>query len=183
MIDWWRLAPDLRARAGGLDLPNPFRRGLAVPLGPAERAIPSAADGIVEHPPAPARAGAADPVTGGWSSDAAAVVRAARAAAASGGGRVRVQGEGPLAEAVRALVAGPEGDDGLGGDAGVSVVVDVDPTSASVAAGLAPLGSEGVLLVAGRVGRVDLDVQIDVHRRGATVAGVPAPQGGAVQDG
>ena len=69
VLEWWRLAPDLRARAGGLDLPNPFRRGLAVPLGPAERS-PRSAAGIVEHPPAPARAGAADPVTGGWSSDA-----------------------------------------------------------------------------------------------------------------
>ena len=67
--------------------------------------------------------------------------------------------------------------------AGVSVVVDVDPTSASVAAGLASLGPDGVLLVAGRVGRVDLDVQTEVHRRGATIAGVPAPRGGAVQDG
>ncbi len=37
MIEWWRLAPDLRVRAGGLDLPNPFRRGLDVPLPPAER--------------------------------------------------------------------------------------------------------------------------------------------------
>jgi choline dehydrogenase-like flavoprotein/threonine dehydrogenase-like Zn-dependent dehydrogenase len=181
VLEWWRLAPDLRARAGGLDLPNPFRRGLAVPLGPAERS-PRAAAGIVEHPPAPARAGAADPVTGGWSSDAAAVVRAARAAG-GGGGRVRVQGEGRLAEAVRALVAAPDGDDGLGGDARVSVVVDVDPTSASVAAGLASLGPDGVLLVAGRVGRVDVDVQTEVHRRGATIAGVPAPRGGAVQDG
>jgi choline dehydrogenase-like flavoprotein/threonine dehydrogenase-like Zn-dependent dehydrogenase len=186
VLDWWRLAPDLRARAGGLDVPNPFRRGLAVPLGPAER-VPPAATGIVEHPAAPARRGADDPVTGGWSSDPAAIVRAARAAVAhsSGGGPVRVQGAGPLAEAVRALVAEPEraDGDGAGGDPGVAVVVDVDPTAASVAAGLAALGPDGVLLVAGRVGRVVLDVQTDVHKRGATISGVPAPEDGAVQDG
>ena len=52
-----------------------------------------------------------------------------------------------------------------------------------MAAGLASLGPDGVLLVAGRVGRVDLDVQTEVHRRGATIAGVPAPRDGAVQDG
>jgi hypothetical protein len=86
---------------------------------------------------------------------------------------------------VRALVAEPDGDggDGPGGDPGVAVVVDVDPTAASVAAGLATLGPDGVLLVAGRVGRVVLDVQTDVHKRGATISGVPAPEDGAVQDG
>ena len=189
VIDWWRLAPDLRAHPGAIDLPNPFRRGLVLPLGPAERDRP-AADDVADHPGAPSRAGAAEPVVGGWSSDAAAVAAAARAGAsagvggvgtgAGGDGRVRVQGEGPLADAVRALVAtGP----GSGPDGPVTVVVDVDPTAASVAAGLSVLGPAGVLVVAGRVGPVDLDVQTEVHKRGTTVAGVAGPDGGTVQDG
>ena len=185
VIDWWRLAPDLRARAGGLDLPNPFRRGLDVPPGPGERAHPAAPD-VAEHPAPPARPGAADPVTGGWCSDAAAVARAARTVGRPGG-VVRVQGEGVLAEAVRALVdrSGDEGGDATTGrpSEAATVVVDVDPTSSSVTAALSTLGADGVVLVAGRIGRLELDVQTDVHRRGATVAGVPAPHDGGGQDG
>ncbi|HKY69010.1 MAG TPA: hypothetical protein VJM49_21660, partial [Acidimicrobiales bacterium] len=64
-----------------------------------------------------------------------------------------------------------------------TAVVDVDPTGASVVAGLADLGPDGVLLVAGRVGPVDLDVQTEVHKRGATIAGVPPGPGDAGQDG
>ncbi len=95
---------------------------------------------------------------------------------------MRVQGEGALAEAVQALLTDVAADpDGDGGE--TTVVVDVDPTSASVTAALSALGPDGVVLVAGRVGRVEIDVQTDVHRRGATVAGVPAPQDGAGQDG
>ncbi len=187
VIEWWRLAPDLRARAGGLDLPNPFRRGLDPPLPPGERTGPGDR-ATTHHPTAPARRGADEPVVGGWSADAAAIARAARAAAVSqtggspGAGRVRVQGDGALAEAVQALLTDVVGDaERDGGEA--AVVVDVDPTSSTVTAALSTLGPDGVVLVAGRVGRVEIDVQTDVHRRGATVAGVPAPQDGAGQDG
>jgi choline dehydrogenase-like flavoprotein/threonine dehydrogenase-like Zn-dependent dehydrogenase len=203
VIDWWRLAPDLRAHPGAIDVPNPFRRGLTVPPGPGERARPAPAP-VTDHPAAPPRPGAGEPVVGGWSSDVGAVAAAARGAARGHGASVRVQGDGPLASAVRARLAAGAEDPGPGPDTGSgtgtgaealagagpaggapapTVVVDVDPTSASVAAGLAGLGPDGVLVVAGRVGPVDLDVQTEVHKRGATVAGVAGPAPAAVQDG
>jgi hypothetical protein len=132
---------------------------------------------VADHPEAPARRGGSDPVVGGRSSDPAAVAAAARDAAA--GGAVRVQGDGLLAAEVRARVDGGPGGD----ESGATAVVDVDPTSASLAAALAGLGPDGVVVVAGRVGRVDLDVQTLVHRSGATVAGVTAPVAGVVEDG
>lgn len=104
---------------------------------------------------------------------------------------MRVQGDSPLAGAIRALVDPARGNgahDGAGraatgdGDDRVGVVVDVDPTSSSVTTGLARLGPDGVLLVAGRVGAVELDVQTEVHRRGATIAGVAPAAGGAGRD-
>ena len=48
VIDWWRLAPDLRAHPGAIDLPNPFRRGLVPPLRPSARR--PAADDVADHP-------------------------------------------------------------------------------------------------------------------------------------
>ena len=192
VIDWWRLAPDLRARPGGLGLPNPFRQGLVEPLGPAERRDPPPAP--LDHAPAPARPGVAEPVVRGPSSDAAAVAAAARALAA--GGAVRVQGDGALAAAVADLVGdlvgrpdaadGTDRPDGPDADTAVvppRVVVDVGPTGESVAAGLAALGPDGVLLVAGRVGRVELDVQTELHRRGTTIAGVSTAAPAAGDDG
>jgi hypothetical protein len=58
-----------------------------------------------------------------------------------------------------------------------AVVIDIDPTGESVATGLAALGPTGTLVVAGRVEPVDIDVQSDIHKRGATVVGV-APGAG-----
>jgi 2-desacetyl-2-hydroxyethyl bacteriochlorophyllide A dehydrogenase len=54
VIEWWRLAPELRIHEGPLKLPNPARRGLTAPA----RAIRDHAGGvapIVEHPRAPLR--------------------------------------------------------------------------------------------------------------------------------
>ena len=188
VIEWWRLAPDLRARAGGLDLPNPFRRGLAVPLR-ARRARAVRPPRHRRPPAGAAAAGAAEPVVGGWSADAG-----RRGPGGAGGRRVRdgrlaggrrgagpgrgSAGRGGPGAGLTDVAAGPDGDGG--GRRSSSTSTRRPPRSPPA---LSALGPDGVLLVAGRVGRVELDVQTDVHRRGATVAGVPAPQGGAVQDG
>ena len=188
VIDWWRLAPDLRARPGGLGLPNPFRQGLVEPLGPAERRRSAAArrstTGRRPAPPGrPSRSSAARRPT------PAAVAAAARALA----GRARcasratvrwraVAGRGPAGRpGASARTTGRRpGRDGV---VPPRVVVDVGPTGESVAAGLAALGPDGVLLVAGRVGRVDLDVQTELHRRGTTIAGVSTAARAAGDDG
>jgi choline dehydrogenase-like flavoprotein/threonine dehydrogenase-like Zn-dependent dehydrogenase len=193
VIEWWRLAPDLRARPGAMAVPNPFRRGLAAGSlhaapGAPER-LPAA---IVEHPPAPARPVVEpdDAVAGDGArlSEAAAAVAStlARVGVADGAtvhvtGGARVTDEVQKAVADRGLpIAVAVGDEPAGGQ--VDVVVDLDPTGASVAAALARLGPTGRLLVGGRVGPVDLDVQTEVHKRGATVVGTP-PDGGRWQHG
>jgi threonine dehydrogenase-like Zn-dependent dehydrogenase len=187
-LEWWRLAPDLRVRAGGLALPNPLRRGLTAPGRPADRAAPST-EPIVAHPPAPPLAAlepgqalvadhAPDPAEDGVRGAAALVV----AAAGPAGRPVRVQGDGPLGDEVRKALA--ERGATLVADGADSpqrpepaVVIDIDPTGESVATGLAALGPTGTLVVAGRVEPVDIDVQSDIHKRGATVVGV-APGAG-----
>ena len=69
VLEWWRLAPEARARPGGLPLPNPFRRDLAgegpASLGDAVRrggGEPDAETPVVEHPPAPVRPAAVLPI-------------------------------------------------------------------------------------------------------------------------
>ena len=129
-------------------------------------------------------------MTGGWSSDAGrrrpggAGGRRAQTGGSPAVGAVRVQGEGVLAEAVQALLdrdVAATPDRGRGRPRRSSSTSTRRPSS--VTAALSTLGPDGVVLVAGRVGRVEIDVQTDVHRRGATVAGVPAPQDGGGQDG
>ncbi len=195
VLEWWRLAPEVRARPGGLPLPNPFRRGLAsggpATLGEAVRpahrgttdlggpddaagAEAAVASAVVEHPPAPARA-ATDPVAGGQGEP----VGLGLAAVVEAGRTVRVTGGGEQGDQVRKAVA----DRGILATEGpVDVVVDLDPTAASVAAALADLGPAGVLVVGGRVGPVELDVQTLVHRRGTTIAAIE-PSAPGWQDG
>jgi hypothetical protein len=152
---------------------------------------------VVEHPPAPARPGSTDAAAAGAASEGDQRSRAAALAAAVGAGRrVRVAGGGALGEQVRqALTAGGavvldgESDGEAGGEAGgtaaaapVDVVVDLDPSAASVVAGLAALGPTGTLLVGGRTGPVELDVQSEIHKRGATVQGPAAADRSAPDD-
>ncbi|HET9610068.1 MAG TPA: GMC oxidoreductase [Acidimicrobiales bacterium] len=178
VIEWWRLASELRARPGGLALPNPFRRGLTAPTpATAERVEPA---DVVDHPPAPPVPVPPRRAVGGDDDrDRAAAVADA---AARAGQPVAVAGSGALAELVRQAVAerGIAADGTVAADGAVpGVVVLVDPASDTVAAALARLGPSGTLVVAGRVGPVDLDVQTEVHRRGTTVAGVgPAGRAG-----
>jgi hypothetical protein len=172
VLEWWRVPPELRARPGRLALPNPFRRGLDAPLVAGVDVAPAAAGDeaapIVEHAPAPARPASAG--TGqGRAGDAPEVVAAVLASApVARAGSVRVAGGGEAAEEMRKAVA----DRGVLAASGpVDVVIDVDPTAASVAEALAALGPTGTLVVAGAAGPVDIDVQTLVHRRGTTVAG------------
>jgi threonine dehydrogenase-like Zn-dependent dehydrogenase len=196
VIEWWRLAPDLRARPGAMAAPNPFRRGLAA--GTLHAVAPGAAGGppadVVEHPPAPARPavepGAAAMAGGGSPlSEAAAAVAAALAReGVAEGAAVQVTGGGHVTDEVQKAVADrglpvavATGDEPAPGGR-VDVVVDLDPSAASVAAGLALLGPTGRLVVGGRVGPVELDVQTEIHKRGATVVGT-APDGARWQHG
>ena len=166
VIEWWRLAPELRARPGGLALPNPFRRGLT---GLAPAAAPGApAVDVVDHPPAPPRPAPTRLAAGPAGEHERAL--AVADAAAWAGQPVAVVGSGTLAELVRQAVA--ERGVAADGGGGPGAVVVVDPSSETVAAALAGLGPSGTVVVAGRVGPVELDVQTDVHRRGTTVAGV-----------
>jgi hypothetical protein len=197
VIEWWRLAPDLRARAGAMTAPNPFRRGLAA--GSLHAVAPGAVGGppadVVEHPPAPARPAVepAAPVAAAVAGDstvseaAAAVASALAREGVADGATVHVDGGAEVADEVRKAVADrglqvavATGDEPAAGRR-VDVVVALDPTGASIAAGLAQLGPRGLLLVGGRVGPVELDVQTEIHKRGTTVVGT-APGGGRWQD-
>jgi choline dehydrogenase-like flavoprotein/threonine dehydrogenase-like Zn-dependent dehydrogenase len=191
VLEWWRLAPDQRLREGPLALPNPLRRGLATPLRPTDRPA-GAPDHVVDHPQAPPLTPAASrAATGARSSGLAGedevAVAAARlaAVAAAAAAPIRVQGAGALCDQVRKELAehgaafvddcGEAAPGAPGAQAGV--VIDLDPTGASVSAGLAALDPRGTLLVAGTVEPVEIDVQSDIHKRGATVVGVPPGNG------
>jgi 2-desacetyl-2-hydroxyethyl bacteriochlorophyllide A dehydrogenase len=165
VLEWWRLAPELRVRPGGLALPNPLRRGITT-LGPAAKV--SLVE-VVEHPPAPPRlARPTEPGDEGGESTSHAF--AVAEAAVRAGQLVKVNGEGTFGEQVRRAVAECSG--GVTDDELTDVIVDIDPTSVSVSTGLASLGPTGTLLVAGRIGPVELDVQRAIHKRGSTVLGV-----------
>jgi D-arabinose 1-dehydrogenase-like Zn-dependent alcohol dehydrogenase len=122
-------------------------------------------------------------------SEAAAAVAAALAReGVAEGAAVQVTGGGHVTDEVQKAVADrglpvavATGDEPAPGGR-VDVVVDLDPSAASVAAGLALLGPTGRLVVGGRVGPVELDVQTEIHKRGATVVGT-APDGARWQHG
>src|SRR5690606_27444993 len=142
VIEWWRLPPDLRARSGGLALPNPFRRGLA---GAAADPRPVAVPPVTDHPPAPPRPEPAPRVAAGAEAREA---EAAAAAALRAGGPVEVAGAGTLAELVRSALAVRGALAEAGGRPGV--VVLVDPVGESLAGALAGVGPGGTVVVAGR---------------------------------
>jgi 2-desacetyl-2-hydroxyethyl bacteriochlorophyllide A dehydrogenase len=192
VFDWWRLPTDLRAATGAIALPNPFRRGLAADGG-GDGVAPAAPDGsasgeVVEHPPpvplAARPMAAPDPSASIEHADADAVARAV-AEVLPPGGRVQVTGSTPAAESVRAAlerigvpVAGPPGSHG---DGPLAVLEDEPPPPVAVVTGsdattlreaLDGLDPGGTVVVAGPAGRVDLDVQALVHKRGATIVGV-----------
>jgi choline dehydrogenase-like flavoprotein/threonine dehydrogenase-like Zn-dependent dehydrogenase len=196
VVEWWRLAPDLRARPGAMTAPNPFRRGLAA--GTVRAVAPGRAGGpvadVVEHPPAPARpavepvaaagAGGGTPLTEAAAAVATALAREGVADGATvqvtGGGRATDEVQKAVADRGLPVAVATGGEPAPGGH--VDVVVDLDPTAASVAAGLALLGPTGRLVVGGRVDPIELDVQTEIHKRGATVVGT-APDGARWQHG
>jgi hypothetical protein len=182
VLEWWRLAPELRAHPGALRLPNLLRHGLAT-IGSSPRSPTLARADVVEHPPAPPRPAASErPSAGRLDPDEAWAIESLAKAAVGVGHRVRVPGEGRRAARVRQAVGE------LGGLAPamepVDVVVDVEPSASSVAGALADLGAAGTLLVAGATGAVALDVQSLIHKRGTTVLGwAPDQRGDGAREG
>lgn len=108
-----------------------------------------------------------------------AAIAAAAAACPPGGEPVEVVGAGPLADALRARFdAGPS----AAGDALPAVVIETTGNPEAVRAALERVADLGTVVLAGppQPAPAPLDLYSDVHVRGLTLVGVPAPpEGGA----
>ena len=103
---------------------------------------------------------------------------AAAAAIPPGRQSIEVTGDGPLAHALREML-GSAADPGTG-DARPAVVVETTGSPEAIRAALERVADLGTIVLAGPVAAapVALDAYPDLHVRGLTVVGVPAPAHG-----
>jgi len=157
-FDWWHLPDSWRRMPGPLLVPNPYR------LGRAHGTVadsPAASSGVVvEYPePGPAAVGTAPPPPS--SSSVLELL-----AGLDPGGPVRIVGPGPLSDQLRAALgdraAAPAGQRS-------AIVIGCGLCQAEVEAELAQLDDRSVCILVSPPADLELDLQRQVHRSGATV--------------